>query len=86
MCNNPTCKRNTFVSRCKKAVNAELLLTDKKGDTKITVILFNPIFVNVIEMNKEESETEDDSLSLKDYGITCNKEIIVTSIFNHNNA
>ena len=30
VCNNPTCKRKMFVSRCKKAVNLELLLTGKE--------------------------------------------------------
>ena len=30
----------------------------------------------VVDINKEESETEDDLLPLKDYGITCNKKMI----------
>ena len=71
LCKNPTCKRKMFVSQCKKAINAELLLTDKEDDTKqITFTLFDQTLFNVIDMNKKGSEIEDDLWSLKDYDIT----------------
>ena len=88
LCKNPTCKRNMFVSRCKKANNKEeLLLTDKEDETKqIRVTSFDQTLVNVIDMNKKESENEDDLLPLKDYDIPYKKKITVKSIFNQSNA
>lgn len=61
MYNNPTCKRKRFLSRCENAVNAELLLSDKEDETKqITVTLLDPTLVNVIDVNKGESDIADD--------------------------
>ena len=75
VCNNPTCKRKIFVSQCKTAVNAELLLTDQEDDTKkTTATSFDSTLVNVVGMNKEKSEIEDDLLSLKNFDITYNKK------------
>ena len=43
VCNNLICKHRMFVSQSKKAINAELLLTDKEDYTKqITVTLIDP--------------------------------------------
>ena len=35
-----------------------------------TVTLFDPTLVDVIDINKEESETEDDLLPVKDHNIS----------------
>ena len=87
VCNNPTYEFKIFVSWCKKAINAELLLTDKEDyKNQITITLFGPTLVNIVDLNKEKRKTEDDLLPLKDCYITYNKRIIVTSIFNPGNA
>ena len=71
VCNNPTCKRKMFVSRLKKVINVELLLTSKKEDTKqIKVALTDSTIINATDMNKEEIKIENDLLSLKDYDVT----------------
>ena len=76
-----------LVSRYKKAINAEFLLTGKENDTEqIKVTSFDPVLVNVIYMEEEESETENDLLSLKDYDMKYNKKMIVTSIVNNSNS
>ena len=71
MCNNSTCKRKMFVSRFKKVINVELLLTSKREDTKqVKVTLSDSTLINATDMNKEEIKTENDLLSLKDYDVT----------------
>ena len=76
-----------FASRCKKAINADLLVTDKEdGTEQITVTLFDSTIADVIDMNKEESETEEDLLPVKDHNINYSKKMIVTAMFNHSNA
>lgn len=60
-----------FVSRLKKVINVELLLTSKKEDTKqIKVTLTDSTIINATDMNKEEIKIENDLLSLKDYDLT----------------
>lgn len=60
-----------FVSRLKKVINVELLLTSKKEDTKqIKVTLTDSTIINATDMNKEEIKIENDLLSLKDYDVT----------------
>ena len=59
-----------FVSRLKKVINVELLLTSKKEDTKqIKVTLTDSTIINATDMNKEEIKIENDLLSLKDYDV-----------------
>lgn len=60
-----------FVSRFKKVINVELLLTSKREDTKqVKVTLSDSTLINATDMNKEEIKTENDLLSLKDYDVT----------------
>lgn len=41
------------MSRCEKAINTDPRLTDKEDDSKkISVTLFDPTVVNVIDTNK----------------------------------
>ena len=60
-----------FVSRFKKVINVELLLTSKREDTKqVKVTLSDSTLINATDMNKEEIKIENDLLSLKDYDVT----------------
>ena len=70
-----------FVSRSKKGNNAELKSNNNNEDNakQITFILFDQTLDNVINMNQK--------VRLRmDYDITYNMKMIVTSLFNQNNA
>ena len=69
------------MARCKKTMDAEILLIDKDDLARQAAItLFDSTLIQIIDLGKSKQEIEDDFLILENYDATCHKNRIVKSI------
>ena len=69
------------MARCKKTMDAEILLIDKDDLARQAAItLFDSTLIQIIDLGKSKQEVEDDFLILENYDITCRKNRIAKSI------